>query len=104
MQDFCMRISVIGLGKLGAPWAAVLATKGHTVIGVDPNVEYVDAVNRGKAPVRETNLDAVIKESRPNLLASTNLQEAVLNTEATFIIVPTPSEPQGSFSLRYVLG
>ncbi|PWT80890.1 MAG: hypothetical protein C5B44_04645, partial [Acidobacteria bacterium] len=44
-----MNISVIGLGKLGSPLAAVLASKGHTVIGVDLNEEFVLAINNGKA-------------------------------------------------------
>ncbi|HYV34964.1 MAG TPA: nucleotide sugar dehydrogenase [Gemmataceae bacterium] len=98
-----MKISVVGLGKLGAPWAAVLASKGHTVVGVDTNKAFVDAVHHGKAPVSETGLDELITASLGNLFALTNLDQAIEHTEVTFIIVPTPSEPEGGFSLRYVL-
>jgi UDPglucose 6-dehydrogenase len=98
-----MRISVIGLGRLGAPWAAVLASKGHTVIGVDANAQRVDAVNHGKAPVAETDLEKLIGDSRQNLSATADVHQAVLDTQATFIVVATPSKPDGGFSLGSVL-
>src|SRR5205807_9347544 len=46
-----VRVSVIGLGKLGAPMAACFAAKGFTTIGVDQNDAYVEAINDGRAPV-----------------------------------------------------
>lgn len=98
-----MNISVIGLGKLGSPLAAVLASKGHTVIGVDLNEQFVLAVNNGKAPVIEPGLDEAIQKSHARLSATTDCQEAVGKTEVTFVIVPTPSESNGGFSLKYVL-
>ncbi len=96
-------ISVVGLGKLGAPLAAVLAYKGYSVIGVDTNDQYVQLVNQGKAPVVETGLSELIQQSHSRLLATTDYQEAITQTEITFIIVPTPSTPEGGFSLKYVL-
>lgn len=98
-----MNISVIGLGRLGAPMAALLAGKGHTVIGVDLNRFAVDALNSGIAPVHEPELQEWINRSRARLSATTSCSEAVCMTEATFVVVPTPSEEDGSFSLRYVL-
>jgi UDPglucose 6-dehydrogenase len=97
-----MKISVIGLGKLGAPWAAVLASKGHTVVGVDVDEQVVATVNQGRAPVAETGLEELIGGSRGHLSATTDLRRAVLETQATFVIVATPSEPGGGFSLRNV--
>ena len=47
------RIAVVGLGKLGAPLAAVLASKGHDVIGIDFSDRTVQLVNDGYAPVDE---------------------------------------------------
>ena len=44
-----MKISIIGLGKLGSPMAAVMVHKGHTVIGVDVNPAYVAAIQEGTA-------------------------------------------------------
>ena len=46
-----MKVSIIGLGKLGAPMAAVMAQKGHTVIGVDVNGAAVAAIQEGRPPV-----------------------------------------------------
>ena len=98
-----MDISVIGLGKLGAPLAAVLAGKGHTVIGVDVSEQFVKAINEGRAPVVEPGLDDAIRSAQPRLTATTDGVEAIKKTEVTFIIVPTPSEDHGGFSLEYVM-
>ncbi|GBD10424.1 UDP-glucose 6-dehydrogenase TuaD [bacterium HR23] len=97
------RISVVGLGKLGAPLAAAFASRGFSVIGVDVNPTVVDALNRGEAPVREPGLAEALQASNGRLHATTNTRDAILHTDATFIIVPTPSEGDGRFSLRYVL-
>ena len=51
-----MRISVVGLGKLGAPLLAVLASRGFEVCGIDLNQSLVDQVNNGVAPVLEPHL------------------------------------------------
>lgn len=98
-----MRISIIGLGKLGAPMAAVMAHKGHSVLGVDLNPQYVDAINQGRAPVDEPGLGQMVARNRALLRATTSYEEAVDATDATFIIVPTPSNSSGAFSLKYVL-
>src|SRR5438552_11672248 len=98
-----MRLSIIGLGKLGAPMAAVMAQKGNTVIGVDVSPAAVDAISHGKAPVNEPGLEELIANNRDRLSATIDYQQAVAETDATFIIVPTPSEADGTFSLRYVL-
>ncbi len=98
-----MKLSIIGLGKLGAPMAAVMAHKGHMVVGVDVNPDYVAAIQQGHAPLRETGLEEMIQANRERLSATTDYEQAVLATEATFIIVPTPSDPDGTFSLRNVM-
>ncbi len=98
-----MRLSIIGLGKLGAPMAAVLAEKGHTVVGMDLSPGFVNAINQGRAPVNEPGLDELIRKNRERLSATTDCAQAVAQSDVTFVIVPTPSESDGSFSLRYVL-
>jgi UDPglucose 6-dehydrogenase len=98
-----MKISVIGLGKLGSPLAAVLASKGHTVIGVDLNPAYVKAINDGKAPVHEPALTELIHENRERLSATHDYTAAVHQTELTIMVVPTPSEANGFFSMKYAL-
>ena len=98
-----MRISIIGLGKLGTPMAAVMAHKGHTVVGVDINPQYVKAIQEGRSPVNEPQLAEMIEANRERLTATESYEEAILATDLTFIIVPTPSDADGRFSMKYVL-
>jgi UDPglucose 6-dehydrogenase len=96
-------ISVMGLGKLGSPLSACFAARGFRVTAVDVDPKKVEAINRGIPPVREPGLREVIQESEGRLSATADAVEAVRGSEATFIVVNTPSEPGGGFSLRYVL-
>jgi len=96
-------VSVVGLGKLGLCIAAVLAYRGFKVVGVDVDKAKVDAVNGGRSPIVETNLEDLISQNSKNLRATTNHYDAVKQTQASFVIVPTPSEPDGSFSLKFVV-
>jgi UDPglucose 6-dehydrogenase len=98
-----MKLSIIGLGKLGAPLAAVMAHKGHRVTGVDVSPDCVSAIERGRAPVSETGLAEMIRRNRKRLSATMDYQEAIAASNITFIIVPTPSQPDGAFSLDYVI-
>lgn len=98
-----MRISVIGLGKLGTPLAAMLASKGHDVVGVDVNPDAVRLLASGKAPVEEPGVQKLVDGCRQRLSATTDFEAAVLGTDVSFIIVPTPSDNQGGFSNKYVL-
>jgi len=82
------RISVIGLGYIGLPTAAMFASRKIEVVGVDVNQQTVDTINRGEVHIVEPDLDmvvrAVVKECY--LRASTTPEEA----EAFLIAVPTP--------------
>ena len=98
-----MDITVIGLGKLGSPLAAVLASKGHTVIGVDLNPYFVDCINAGRAPVVEPRLQELMDASKGRLSATRDYAQAIPKTDISFIIVPTPSDQTGKFSNRFVL-
>jgi UDPglucose 6-dehydrogenase len=96
-------ISILGLGKLGSPLAACFAACGFRVTAVDTDPQKVDAINRGVPPVHEPGLAELLQESQGRLRATQDAEEAVRNSEVTFIVVGTPSEPDGGFSLRYVL-
>lgn len=93
--------SVIGLGKLGASMSAAIAQRGFHVIGVDINQRAVDLVNAGHAPVQETDLEAIIAANTQRLHATVNYRGAILNSDVSFVIVPTPSDGRGAFSLHY---
>src|SRR6266404_4805063 len=97
------RVSVVGLGKLGAPLAAVLASRGFTVIGLDVNKTLVDAMNAGHMPIVEPQLNELIDANRVRLSATLDASKAVSQSDASFVIVPTPSDSTGFFSNRFVL-
>jgi UDPglucose 6-dehydrogenase len=95
--------AVIGLGKLGSPMAAGISAHGVAVVGADLDASKVEAINRGEPPVNETDLAKYIRCGRANLRATTDIEAALSEAEIAFVIVPTPSEPTGGFSLRHVL-
>lgn len=95
-------VCVVGLGKLGAPLAACFAAKGLRTTGVDSDPAKVEAVNHGRAPVFETGLEEMLARSEGRLLATTEIEAGVCSSDVTFIVVSTPSQPDGGFSLRYV--
>jgi len=98
-----MKASVIGLGKLGAPLAAVLASRGLEVTGVDVNPDFVRLLAAGRAPVDEPGLQKLVDDHRARLSATADYEAAVAASEVSFVIVPTPSDSQGGFSNKYVL-
>jgi len=81
--------------------AAAIASRGHDVIGVDVSQRAVDRLNAGEAPVQETGLQELIAANRPRLEATLSHEHAVLDSELTFVIVPTPSDDRGAFSIQY---
>ena len=99
-----MKISIFGLGYVGAVSAGCLAKDGHQVIGVDPYKPKVDLINSGQTPVIEKDIGEIISEvvSDGRLRAVTDVKEAVANTEISMICVGTPSQLNGSLDLRYV--
>lgn len=97
-----MRVAVIGLGKLGAPLAAVLASKGNEVLGIDVSARAVQLLNEGRAPVEEPGLQALVSASRERLTATTDLGAAA-GAELSILLVPTPSDDRGAFSNEYLL-
>ena len=96
-----MRISVYGLGYVGAVSAACLAADGHTVVGVDTNPVKVDLLNQGHAPVVEAGLGELIEEGvrAGRLRATTDCDAAVAGTDIGLVCVGTPSSGNGSLDL-----
>jgi UDPglucose 6-dehydrogenase len=82
---------------------AVFAGAGHTIIGVDLDQTKVDAINNHRAPVNETNLQELIDKIGKRISATMDIEYAVKNSDATFIVVATPSQENGTFSVKYVL-
>ena len=100
-----MKISVFGIGYVGAVSSACLAADGHSVLAVDVNDFKVATLNGGRAPIIEAGLEdliaANVREGR--LKATTDTRHAVHNTELTVICVGTPSMANGNLDLGYVV-
>ena len=93
-------ISVIGLGYIGLPTAAVFASKGKKVIGVDINVRAVETINRGDIHIVEPELSDVVREAvQAGHLRATTQAEAA---DAFLIAVPTPFIGDHQPDLSYV--
>jgi UDPglucose 6-dehydrogenase len=95
-----MNISVIGLGKLGCPLAAWISSKGHNVYSFDANPQVMRMISDGKSPVEEPGLQELM-DAHPFRLVR-GIEQAVNWSDMTFVIVPTPSDPDGAFTLKYV--
>lgn len=92
-----MKISVVGLGYVGTVTAACLAGKGHFVWGVDISPDKVRIINNGESPIVESGLGAKVAAERAagRLHATSDIQEALRETQMCFIAVATPSRPNG---------
>lgn len=97
-----MKLSVIGLGKLGLCTATYIASKGHKVIGIDTNEYLINELKQKHCPVKETGLTELLNKSWDNFTVTTNLADSVLHSDVTLIIVPTPSKSNGKFSNKYI--
>lgn len=97
------KISVIGLGKLGSSKAAILAHAGFEVVGLDVDQEFVACLENGTAPVKETGLQELLDVSGGNLTATQSYKDAIARTNVTCVIVPTPSNTDGSFDNKFVI-
>lgn len=97
------RLSVVGLGKLGLCVAVACADAGFSVVGVDVDAEKVRSVNAGLSPIFEPGLQEALSRAHPRLSASGDLTGATRATDVSFVVVPTPSDSQGGFSLDLVL-
>ena len=98
-----MKISVVGLGKLGSPLLAVLASRGFDVCGIDLHQSVVDQINQKVAPVQEPQLQELLTACSSRIRATTDWQDGIEGTDVTGIIVPTPSGADGAFKNDFVL-
>lgn len=99
-----MKVSVFGLGYVGAVSAGCLAQDGHEVVGVDPIQTKVDLINRGQSPIIESEIGEIIASNvrLGRLRATIDPTQAILETELSFVCVGTPSLANGNLDLRYI--
>jgi len=99
-----MQISVVGLGKVGLSLASCLASAGHRVVGVEKDARLAGEFNAGRFATPEPGVIERLSAVGPDAFkATTDVMQAVCETDLTFVIVPTPSNALGGFSLRHLL-
>jgi len=98
------RVSIVGTGYVGLCTAVGFASKGYKVITSTHDPEKATSINEGIPPFHEPGLQELLQKtvSKGYLRCVLDREEAVLNTDITFIAVGTPSKPDGSIDLRYV--
>lgn len=98
-----MNISVIGLGKLGLCTAACFASAGHAVFGFDLNDHFRSELKSRRNPIEETGLTKLLESAWDTLQIVDSYEAALLASDITLIIVPTPSLPDGRFTNDYLV-
>ena len=100
-----MKITVIGSGYVGLVSGSCFAEMGNKVICVDVDSSKINKLNKGIIPIFEPGLENLILKNvkNNNLLFTTDLSEALKNSEIAFIAVGTPMGDDGSADLKYVL-
>ncbi|HEY2724278.1 MAG TPA: nucleotide sugar dehydrogenase [Pseudonocardiaceae bacterium] len=97
-------MSIFGLGYVGCVSAACFASRGHQVIGVDPNPQKTDLLRSGRAPVVEERIGELTAEvvAAGRLRVLDDASAAVAATDVTLVCVGTPSAPGGGLSTSYL--
>ena len=99
-----MKISVFGLGYVGCVSLACLADKGHAMIGIDLDDDKVQLINDGKSTIVEEKTDPMIYNGIKNnkIIATTNPNFAIKNTDIAFVCVGTPNLDNGLLDMSNI--
>ncbi len=96
-------ISIIGAGYVGLVTGIGFAELGNEVIFVDIDKSKLDYINAGKPPIFEPGLEELMQKNKDRYYATEDYVEAIINSQVTFVCVGTPSNPDGSINLDYVI-
>lgn len=97
------KLAVIGCGKLGAPLVACLAKAGHLVVGIDINKNLIQGLESRKILWHEPNLINYLEKYKDSIKFTSNFDNNLQEVSTSFIIVPTPSDSNGVYSIDFVL-
>jgi GDP-mannose 6-dehydrogenase len=99
-----MKISIFGLGYVGAVSMACLARDGHEVVGVDLDPVKLDLIREGRSPIVEEGIQELTARvvASGRVRVTSDIEDAIRSTELSFICVGTPSSPNGSQDLSAV--
>ena len=100
-----MKLTVIGTGYVGLVSGTCFAEMGNDVICVDNDKIKIDGLQSGKIPIWEPGLEEMVHRNKlgGRLTFTTNIKDAVENSDICFIAVGTPPDEDGSADLQYVL-
>lgn len=99
-----MKLSFVGLGKLGLPFSLCLAEAGFDVIGIDINENVLKKLRMRKAPIIESRVQELLdKHYGKNFWVTNEHKKAIYETDVTFVLTATPSDDDGSFSNKYLI-
>ncbi|MDR3237697.1 MAG: UDP-glucose/GDP-mannose dehydrogenase family protein [Spirochaetia bacterium] len=100
-----MKLSIVGTGYVGLVSGTCFAEMGNTVYCVDTDAEKIEGLKKGKIPIYEPGLEDLVLSNfrRGNLRFTTEIKEALKETDIIFIAVGTPTGEDGSADLQYVL-
>jgi UDPglucose 6-dehydrogenase len=101
-----MNLAIIGTGYVGLTSGICFASKGHNVKCIDIDSKKVDLINSKISPIYEDGMNELLAKVIENgaLKATTDAKGAIVESEAVFICVGTPSMPDGSINLDYIRG
>lgn len=99
-----MRISVFGMGYVGATTSACLAKEGHVIVGVDPDEKKRSQIAAGQSPIVEEGLDELIAAGvrQGKIVMTDDYTQAVAETDMSLICVGTPSRRNGSLRTDFL--
>ena len=98
------RLSIFGLGYVGAVSAACFAQCSHMIMGVDPDKKKIEKISKGLSPIVETGLELLLTEgvSKGLIFATTDAAAAIHSSDVSFVCVGTPSAADGQCDLTYL--
>lgn len=98
-------MTIIGTGFVGVVSAAVYASFGHQVIGLDVDENKITKLRQSQVPFYEPNLENLLKEQQESgrLTFTTSYEQAISQADLIIIAVGTPSAPDGQADLKYVM-
>ena len=102
---YTMNISIFGLGYVGCVGIGCLASQGHKMIGVDVNADKVALINSGYPTIVEKDIEELIAQGKTQGLisATTDYEQAVKDSDISFLCVGTPSAENGHLNIEYIL-
>lgn len=97
-----MRVSIVGSGYVGTTIAACFAEFGHQVTNVDVDEDVVATINAGDTPIHEPYLDDLLAKHGGDRLTATTDYADLLDTDVTFLALPTPANEDGSIDTSVI--